>query len=809
MKAAMTLPKSSLRHLLPVALTLALVAGCKKDPKGLEPDKISLITPETQLGLSGATQPKGIRLEILSKACPGLLGGAGEQYPVAGEKVAVVPVDASSGIQATPSEGVTDQGGGFSCDVTLGKTFGDQYLDIFCTESPEIRKRVRFVAGVTAENDSQEVAAGDTLPKPVRIKLTGADGNPIVNEPVYFTLAAQPGGKGRITRPIVRTDTNGVAEIGLKTDPAATGIYEIRAEVSNPKNGLVTRPFFVKAMAMCTYGVLISIFCGIALFIYGMTLLSEGLQQIAGNKMKAALAYITQNRLSAIFAGTVVTALVQSSSATTVMTVGFVNAGLLSLRQAIGVVFGANIGTTVTGQIISFKLDGIALPAIVLGVIGILIARKAAWQGLFRTILGFGLLFFGMTLMASELKSAGAFPSFVRFFQMFDCTPLPGQPMPIGAVLGAIGIGTLTTMVVQSSAATIGLAMALANCGLLNFWTVFPIVLGDNIGTTITAILAALNTNRTAKQTAAAHSMFNIIGTGIMVALFYVPYHGVPCFLYFIDSITAGAVFQGENLSRHIAMAHSFFNVTNVCVLTFFIPQLAWICEHVVPAKKAPTGNVRLEKHLLNTPPLALICAMNALADMTEKAWRASVDVLRGYRDGKPVDVDGIKKIEDEVDQMQAEIMDYLVQLTRKELTEPQAQAIPVLMHCVNDAERISDLAFLIARRAATQSSSTTKFTDGALREMKDIVDKASIIADLTLESLRDGKGVDKAVAIVMQEMKAMTRKSIKGHVDRLQAGLCKPDRGMIYVEVITALENIVRHLENIAQRSDQLASAK
>ena len=363
-------------------------------------------------------------------------------------------------------------------------------------------------------------------------------------------------------------------------------------------------------------------------------------------------------------------------------------------------------------------------------------------------------------------------------------------------------------MVVQSSAATIGLAMALASSGLLNFWTVFPIVLGDNIGTTITAILAALNTNRTAKQTAAAHSMFNIIGTGIMVALFYVPYRGVPCFLYFVDSVTAGAVFQGENLSRHIAMAHTFFNVTNVCILTFFIPQLAWICEHVMPAKKSTTRTVRLEKHLLNTPPLALVCAMNALADMTEKAWRASLDALRGYKDGEPVSVDAIKKIEDEVDEMQGAIMDYLVQLTRKELTEHQAQAIPVLMHCVNDAERISDLAFLIARRAATQPSNGTKFTDGALREMQEIVDKAGVIANLTLESLRGGTGAAKAVAIVMQDMKTMTRKSIQGHVDRLQAGQCKPDRGMIFVEVIAALENIIRHLENIAKRADQLETA-
>jgi phosphate:Na+ symporter len=293
-----------------------------------------------------------------------------------------------------------------------------------------------------------------------------------------------------------------------------------------------------------------------------------------------------------------------------------------------------------------------------------------------------------------------------------------------------------------------------------------------------------------------------------MVILFYVPFRDVPCFLYLVDHLTAGAAFQGENLGRHVANAHSLFNVTNVIVLAWFIPQLAWLCEHLIPGKKAPVSVVRLEIHLLNTPPLALICAMNALADMTEKAWNATLDALRGYKSGKPVSVDGIKTIEDEVDRMQGEIMDYLVQLTRKELTESQAQAIPVLMHCVNDAERISDLAYLIARRAAAQPATVAKFTDGAVTELRQIIEKSDAIAKLTLESLRGSIGVSKAVAVIMQDMKHMAKHSIQNHVDRLQNGACKPERGMVYVEVIAALDNIVRHLDNIAQRSDQIGAA-
>jgi len=793
--------------LLPL-LALLLFSGCDRAPRGLEPEKLVLVTPETQLGLPGETQLKSVRVELLSKAIPGLLGGKGEPYPIAGAKLTVVPADPSSGVCAIPAEGLTDAGGNFDFGVRLGNAFGDQYLDIICEETPEIRKRVRFVAGVTVENAKQEVAAGSTLPNPIRVRLTGANGVPLTNETVYFTLAKQPAKNGKVTKSLSRTDTNGIAEVGLKTDPHATGKYEIRAEVANAKTGVFTRPIFIEAMALCTSGILIGVFGGLAIFIFGMTLMSDGLQQVAGSKMKATLAYVTRNRVTAIFAGTVVTSLIQSSSATTVMTVGFVNAGLLSLQQAIGVVFGANIGTTVTGQMVSFKLDGLALPAVILGVVLLLITRKAVFQGSARTILGFGLLFFGMTLMSDELKSVSSFPSFVQFFQTFDCTPSPGQPMPLRAVLGAIGIGTLLTMVVQSSSATIGLAIALANSGLLNFWTAIPIVLGDNIGTTITAILASLNANRTAKQTAAAHSMFNILGTCVMVLLFYVPVGHVPCFYFLVNSVTAGNVFQGENLGRHVAMAHTLFNVTNVFLMTPFIGVLVWICERIIPGRKVPVRVVRLETHLLNTPPLALICAVNALADMTEKAWNASLDALRGYKSGKPVPVGTIQAIEDEVDRMQGEIMEYLVQLTRKELTEEQAQAIPVLMHCVNDAERISDLAFLIARRAASQPTNTAKFTDVAVQEMKAIIDKSSTLADLTLESLRGGEGASRAVGIVMQDIKTLIRQSIQGHVDRLQKGACKTDRGMVYVEVIAALENIVRHLENIAQRSDQLVAS-
>ena len=781
-------------------------SGCDRTPKGLEPEKIIPVTSETVLGQSGQKIKQACRVELMSKKIPGLLGGTGNAHAMAGVALQAVPVDPLCGLQVTPSEVVTDQGGNADFDVQLGKQFGDQYLDIFCKDAPAVKQRIRFVAGVTVANDKQETHSGQTLPKPIQVRLTHPDGSPLIDESVFFTLSKQPGKEGKLSKSSVKTDTTGVAEVVLKTDPEATGTYEIRTEVADPEKGLFTRPIFIRAGALNLVAILIAVLGGMAIFIFGMTLMSDGLQQVAGSKMKKALAYITRNRVTAILAGTFITSIIQSSSATTVMTVGFVNAGLLSLKQAIGVVFGANIGTTVTGQMVSFNLDNLAFPAIIIGVLMLLVCRRVVLQGIARTILGFGLLFFGMTLMSDELKNISNFPSLVAFFQMFDCTPTTvGGNMPLKAVLGSIGIGTLVTCVVQSSSATIGLTIALANSGLLNFWTAFPIVLGDNIGTTITAILASLSANRTAKQTALAHSLFNILGTLVMVVLFYVPYRGTPCFLHFVDYVTAGEVFRGENLGRHVAMAHTLFNVTNVIVLTSFISSLAWLCQHIIPSKSIPVVT-RLEPHLLNTPSLALVCAINALADMTEKSWMLASDVLRTCKKGSSLSRERVKNVEDEVDRMQAEIVEYLVKLTRKELTEEQAKIIPVLMHCVNDAERISDIAYLVARSEAFQSKALA-FSSDAVAELEVVLEKADAIASMTLESIRSSHpiGAAKMIELIKRDLKTVSQSASQAHVDRIQKGVCQPEFGMAHVEIIAAVENIVRHLENIAQRTDEI----
>lgn len=796
--------------LIGVAIVAALISGCDKSGAQQKPDKLVAMTSETVLGKPNAELKKSIKVELLSKPEAGLLGGEGEPHPVSGAKL-MAKVAKGSQLKVAPAVATTDLGGSVEFDVTLGSTFSDEFVEIFLAEDPSIKKKIRFVTGVTIENAKQEVSAGESLKDPIRIKLQAADGLPITNETVYFTLARQPGKKGKLSKSEVKTDVEGVALVSLQTDPEATGKYEVRMDVANPKSGIVLRPVVAEVLSMNVMGMLIGVFGGLALFIFGMTLMSDGLQQIAGNKMKAALDYITRNRFKAILAGTVVTAIIQSSSATTVMTVGFVNAGLLSLQQAIGVVFGANIGTTMTGQLVAFKLDNVALPAIILGVIGVLVFRKMVWQGTSRTILGFGLLFFGMTLMSNELKAVSSFPSFVRYFQVFDCAPAAGgSAMPLLNVLGAIAIGTVTTMIIQSSSATIGLAIAMANCGLINFWTAVPIILGDNIGTTITAILASLSANRRAKQAALAHSMFNILGTMYMVVLFYVPYQGVPCFMWLVSEVTSGNVWAGENIGRHLAMAHTLFNVTNVIVLTPFIGVLAWLCEHIVPIKKEDVAITRLEPHLLNTPSLAMDCALSVMGDMVEKSAGILEETLTASVKGQIIDVDRVKKVEDEVDKLQGDVMNYLVQLTARELTEEQAAAVPQLTHCVNDAERISDSIYRIARDIRKQEKVWQGLSEGARADLSLLASEIREVARLTLKGIREpspNQDMGAAESLVKQ-VRLQSQAAIELHVTRLMQGACTPARGILFVELMGRLQSIARHYGNIAERVGTIQQA-
>ena len=542
---------------------------------------------------------------------------------------------------------------------------------------------------------------------------------------------------------------------------------------------------------------------GLALFVYGMGLMSDGLKETAGEKLKAALGYMTRNRIFAILAGTAVTALIQSSSATSVMTVGFVNAGLISLRQAIGVIFGTNIGTTVTGQIVSLKLNDLALPAVTLGVLGLMVAKRTVTRGVWRTILGFGLLFFGMTFMSHELKVLAQEPRFVAFFSRFDCTPGASGFLPPLAVLGAVAVGTLCTMVVQSSSATIGITIALAETGVISLWTAVPIVLGDNIGTTITAALAAIGGNANARRTALAHALFNVFGTILVLLSFGLVFTNAdgiaaPAFYHLVDLCTDGNGFAGETPGRHVAMAHTIFNVANVIVQTPFIPLLARLCTRLIGDDR--TARVQaLEPHLLEAPALALHAARLALGDMTRRAWTIASVALNNCLGRATVDEESVQNAEREIDGMQSRIRDYLVAISQRKLTERQAQALPELVHCVNDAERISDIAVKIYRKTARIQRQG--LSEDILAATSDIIARLRVFAHETTHVLRKGGTLKHAPAVTEDTIARAAKALSRQYSETLANAAGDRPNDTAFLTVLAGIRDVNRHIGNIAER--------
>ncbi|MBQ9759368.1 MAG: Na/Pi cotransporter family protein, partial [Opitutales bacterium] len=353
-----------------------------------------------------------------------------------------------------------------------------------------------------------------------------------------------------------------------------------------------------------------------AIFIFGMKLMSDGLHNVAGDKMRTVLRLFSANRFVGILSGATVTAVIQSSSASTVMVIGFVNAGLLTLVQVIAIIFGANIGTTVTAQIVAFDIEWIIMPSIIIGLLLSFVPVRSIrnWS---ETVIGLGFIFFGMTLMSGQLKSLASDPAFMQLFQIFNCAPVDGVIPPL-ALLGAIGVGVAATFVVQSSSAVSGIVIALGISGLVDLYTAVALILGSNIGTTVTAQLASLTANRIAKQTALAHTLFNVIGVIIVAGTFWFTIDGEPIFFKAVKSFS-----DSENdLARQIANAHTLFNVTATIILVGFIPLLAKICEKVIPVEKERTKFQRLEPHLLYTPSIALAQTAGALRKMLKKSWK-------------------------------------------------------------------------------------------------------------------------------------------------------------------------------------------
>jgi len=539
---------------------------------------------------------------------------------------------------------------------------------------------------------------------------------------------------------------------------------------------------------------------GLGLFLFGMGLLSDGLKKIAGQKLKSLLGLLTKHRLIAVLIGALTTSFIQSSSATTVMMVGFVNAGLLSLTQALCVVLGANVGTTFTAWLVStlgigeFKITLYSLPAIGLGFLLQILGKTQKAKSGGTILLGFGLLFLGMSFMQeafAPLKDNQGVQSALIW--------LGGKP--ILAVLA----GALMTMMLQSSSASIMMVQVLALQGAFGTdWNLvlhvtIPFILGDNIGTTITAQLAALRTSRNAKRVAMGHTMFNTIGVLYMLPLIW---PGIQLFDKIVLWITPWPLSK-TTIMVHLAVAHSLFNVFNMLV---FLPIIHWMRALVmmilpVTEEELARRPVILERRLLGTPVIALNQAKLEIVRMAKTAKKAFEDCLNGIVEDDRKRLQSVRQLEDYIDEFQYEITSYLSVLSRRQLSDEVSVELPVLLHTVNDLERIGDHAENIVEIAERKIEQKLSFSDDALAEADKLGKEAEQMFDYIIAAL-ENNNIEAAKSALANEnnLNKMQIDFRRSHVQRMSDGICSTAAGLIFIDLVDNVEKVGDHLTNIAQ---------
>jgi len=542
---------------------------------------------------------------------------------------------------------------------------------------------------------------------------------------------------------------------------------------------------------------------GLGLFLFGMKIMSEGLQKVAGNKLRKILGMVSNNRLVACGVGALVTSIIQSSSATTVMLVSFVDAGLMTFVQAIGVILGANIGTTVTAQLIAFKITAYALPAIAAGVLLKFFVGRRKWIYVGDVLLGFGLVFFGLATMKSGFAPLKEHPFFISLFTRFNADDISG-------ILLCILVGTALTMILQSSSATVGITMALASQGLLNFEACVALILGDNIGTTITAELASIGAGISAHRTARAHTLFNLIGV-INIIIFFPFFVKLVVWVTqtFMDIGPPDLVENGQhpNISRYIANAHTGFNVVNAAFFLLFLPYLVKVATWLTPQKKeeAVLDELHKIKYLdskyIDTPSVAIGQARAEIVRMGEAVQLMYTDVVGSLKDRRLEELSKWQKREDLIDTLQREITQFLVEVVRYDISVEESREVASLMRMANNLERAGDGIENIAELIEELIENDMHLSEGGLHDYEVI----SAVVEEFLKTVVVGiRAEDKGVMTRAQELEDQVdrlREEMRGnYIMRLQSGACVVDPGLIFVDMLTAFEKIGDFCYNVAQ---------
>ncbi len=535
---------------------------------------------------------------------------------------------------------------------------------------------------------------------------------------------------------------------------------------------------------------------GLAFFLFGIRQMSDGLKGLAGDKLRALLEKGTKTPLRGVITGMLVTALIQSSSGTTVLTVGLVNSGLLTLRQAVGIVMGANIGTTITAYLIGFKLEYYALPILATGALLMLFSKNKKVSTIGKVLFGFGMLFHGMQTMGSGLKPLRNMPFFVNAMTGIESHALMG-----------VLVGTAFTGIVQSSSATIGVLQELAYQGAITYTQAVPILFGDNIGTTITALLASIGTSVAAKRTALSHCIFNLLGTLIFLPLFVLGIFPeiVRLFTDYIYVLLPGAegTWQTLNIKMQLAQTHGVFNISNALIQLPFVAVLTAIVSKIITGEDiiVEFEPKYLEPRFLDNPSVALAQAGREVLRMGDVAKQSFEHAITYFFTGLENEAEQTDSLEEVVDNLQNRITDYIVKLSEKQLSIEESNYAYMYIQAVNDIERVGDHVENIVELTHARKERGVRFSIDAMADMRKMIDKTMETYQWALESLKN-KDLKLAQKVVENDdsIDEMERDFRRGHIDRLNAGTCSGDAGAIYIDILSNLERIGDHSVNIAQ---------
>ncbi len=529
--------------------------------------------------------------------------------------------------------------------------------------------------------------------------------------------------------------------------------------------------------------IILGLMGGLGLFLFGMKQMSDGLEKVAGAKMRSILEFFTKTPIRGILVGTFFTAIIQSSSASTVMVVSFVNSGLMNLYQAAGVIMGANIGTTVTSQLISFNLSALAPAIVMAGVVMMMFFKKVKVQRIGEVLLGFGILFMGLTTMSDSMSVLRESPQVVEIMGSLTSHFL------------AVLVGLAVTTVLQSSSATVGIVLLLANQGLLDIRICFFIIMGCNIGSCVSALLAGLSGKREAKRAALIHLVFNIIGTFIIYVILSVALEPITQFISYIS---------GGNPGREVANAHTLIKLAEVVFLAPFIKQIVKLTGFLVRGEEKKNqdtlGLQFIGEKSVFSPTTAVFDATREMERMGQMAISNLEKAMNALLTLNEKEIQEVYETEKNIDYLNHAITDYLVKINQTTLPSDDAKSIGGLFHVVNDIERIGDHAENIADAAASRMERGIDFSDQAKKELSQMLDMVIKVTTYALDMFSHNNQEHMEEILELEDKVDDAERYLQeSHVQRLTRGECTASAGMMFSDVVSGLERVSDHATNIA----------